>query len=352
VVGIEGSETISSKFMVNAFVLSLLLIVSSDIIISFSSKIAKTEVLEDSVSELIEFMFVNFTWSLGVDLFTGGFNPFPFFFSDDVVLGFSELLKSYLDLFVREGSIVVGIEGSETIISKFMVNALMHVVFISHFLSVLSSFSSVLSSDFSITLSSHFAEIEVLEDSVSEMVKFFLVNFTWGLGVDLFAGGFNPFPLFLSDGVFHLFSEFLKSYLDLFVGEGSIVVGIEGSETISSKFMVNTLILSVFTSSMFSFLLTLDMFAEIEVFEDGVSELPEFMFVNFTWGLGVDLFAGGFNPFPFFLSDGVVHLFREFLKSYLDLFVGEGSVVVGIEVCETISSHSVADASFIFISGL
>jgi len=337
VVGIEVSETISSHIVVNTFVLSLLLIVFSDISITFSSKMAETEVLEDSVSELIEFFLVNFTFVMGVDLITGGLNPFPFGFSDDVVLGFSELLKSYLDLFVGEGSIVVAIEVSETIISKLMVNALISVLF------------SVVFSEISITFSSKMAEIEVLEDSVSEFVEFFLVNFTWGLGVDLFAGGLNPFPLFLGDDVVLGFSELLKSYLDLFVGEGSVVVGIEGSETISSHFVVNALILSV-TSSMFSFLLTLDHFAEIEVFEDGVSKLPEFFLVNFTWGLGVDLFASGFNPCPFGFSDGVVHGTSEFLKSYLDLFVGEGSIVVGIEGSETIFSNIVADASF--LSGL
>ena len=252
---------------------------------------------------------------------------------------------------------MVGIEGSEAISSKFMVNALMQVVFMSHFLSVLSvfisSFSSVLFSDISITFSSESAETEVLEDSVSEFVEFFLVNFTWGLGVDLFAGGLNPFPLFLSDGVVHGTSEFLKSFLDLFVGEGSVVVGIEGSETISSKFVVNAFVLSLLLIVSSDIIISFSSkMAEIEVMEDSVSELPEFMFVNFTWGLGVDLFTGGFNPFPFFLRDGVVHVFSEFLKSYLDLFVGEGSVVVGIEVCETISSHFVADASFMFISGL
>jgi len=77
----------------------------------------------------------------------------------------------------------------------------------------------VLSSFFSITFSSEFAETEVTEDSISEFVEFLLVNFTWGLGIDLFASGLNPFPFFLSDGVVHIFSEFLKSYLDLFVGE-------------------------------------------------------------------------------------------------------------------------------------
>ena len=131
------------------------------------------------------------------------------------------------------------------------------------------------------------------------------------------------------------------------------MVGIEGFETFSSKFVVNAFFLSVLSSFMSDSSITFSSdFAEIEVMEDGISELPEFMFVNFTWSLGVDLFAGGLNPFPFFLSDDMVLLFSHCLNSYFDLFDGEGSVVVGIEVCETISSHFVADASFMFISGL
>ena len=95
--------------------------------ITFSSEMAETEVMEDGISELPEFMFVNFTWSLGVDLFAGGLNPFPFFLSDDVVLLFSHCLKSYFDLFDGEGSVVVGIEGFETSSSHFVVNALLFI---------------------------------------------------------------------------------------------------------------------------------------------------------------------------------------------------------------------------------
>ena len=270
---------------------------------------------EDSISEFVEFLLVNFTWGLGVDLFAGGLNPFPFFLSDGVVHFFGKFLKSYLDLFVGEGSVVVGIEVSETFSSHIVVNAFVLTLLLIVFF------------DISITFSSKMAETEVLEDSVSELIEFFLVNFTFVMGVDLITGGLNPFPLFLGDDVVLGFSELLKSYLDLFVGEGSIVVGIEGSETISSKFVVNALILSSFSS--FSSVLSSDIsiifsskITETEVLEDSVSEFVEFFLVNFTWGLGVDLFAGGFNPCPFGFSDGVVHGTSEFLKSYLDLFVG------------------------------
>jgi hypothetical protein len=95
---------------------------------------------------------------------------------------------------------------------------------------------------------SNFAEIEVLEDGVGELVEFFLVNFTWVLGVNLLSGGFNPFPLISGDGVVEGFSEFLKSDFDLIVGKGSTVVGIESLESFSGESFGDTSFTSFFDS--------------------------------------------------------------------------------------------------------
>jgi len=51
----------------------------------FSSEVAEVEVLEEGVGEFVEFFLVNFTWGLGVNLFSGFFDPFPFVSGDDVV---------------------------------------------------------------------------------------------------------------------------------------------------------------------------------------------------------------------------------------------------------------------------
>ena len=193
--------------------------------------------------------------------------------------------------------------------------------------------------------SSEVAEIEVSEDGVGESEEFFLVNFTWGLFVNSFAGLLNPFPFFFSDDVVLGFSELLKSCLDLIVGEGSVAVGIEGFETFCSLFPVNA-----FFSSMSSFFLHFSSDgAEIEVSEEGVGECVEFFVVNFTWGLGVDLFTGLLNPFPFGVSDFVVKGFSELLNSNFDFIVGEGSAIVGIEGFETFVSKSFGDAFFLFV---
>ena len=74
------------------------------------SEMAEIEVSGNGVDESVEFFLVNFTWGLGVNSFTGLLNPSPFYISDDVVLGFSELLKSSFDLIVVEGLVVVGIK--------------------------------------------------------------------------------------------------------------------------------------------------------------------------------------------------------------------------------------------------
>jgi len=85
--------------------------------------------------------------------------------------------------------------------------------------------------------------------------------------------------------------------------------------------------------------------AEIEVSEDGVGESVEFFLVNLSWVLLVDLSSGGFDPGPLVSSEGVVKGSSEFLKSSLDFLVGEGSVVVGIEVLESSFGHVFGDAS-------
>jgi len=108
---------------------------------------------------------------------------------------------------------MVGIEGFETFFSEFMVNAF--------FLYVLSFSGKV-------------AEAEMSEDGVGEFVEFFVVNFTWSLGVNLLSGLLDPFPLFLGDSVMLGFGKLLKSNLDFIVGKGSRVVGIEGFETFIS----------------------------------------------------------------------------------------------------------------------
>jgi len=194
---------------------------------------------------------------------------------------------------------------------------------------------------------SEVAEIEVSEDGVGESEEFFLVNFTWGLFVNSFAGLLNPFPFGISDDVVLGFSELLKSSFDLTVGEGSVVVSIEGFETFFSLFLVNAL-----SSSFSSFLLHFSSDgAEIEVSEEGVGELVEFFSVNFTWGLGVDLFTGLLNPFPFGISDFVVKGFSELLNSNFDFIVGEEFAIVSIEGFETFVSKSFGDAD-IFLLGV
>ena len=145
---------------------------------------AEVEVSEDGVGESEEFFLVNFTWSLGVNSGSGFLDPFPFISGDDVVLGFSKLLKSSFDLIVGEGSIVVGVKSFETFSGLFLVDA-----FSINF--VLRSFS----------FSGEVAEAEVLEEGVGEFVEFFLVNFTWGLGVNLCSGFFDPFPFVSGDDV-------------------------------------------------------------------------------------------------------------------------------------------------------
>ena len=138
---------------------------------------------EDGVGKSEEFFLVNFTWSLGVNSLSGFLDPGPFSIGDDVVLGFSKLLKSSFNLIVGEGSVVVSVKHFETFSGLFPVDA----------------FSSL--SAFFFSFSGEMAEVEVLEEGVGECVEFFLVNFTWGLGVNLFSGFLDPFPFVSGDDV-------------------------------------------------------------------------------------------------------------------------------------------------------
>lgn len=99
-VRIELFESLSSKFVGDATVAGIFIIISSLVISLFSGEVADFKVSEDSVSELIEFFLINFTWGGGIDFGTGLFGPFPVSISDGVVLGCGEILKSNLDLIV------------------------------------------------------------------------------------------------------------------------------------------------------------------------------------------------------------------------------------------------------------
>jgi hypothetical protein len=282
-------------------------------------KFAESEVLEDGIGELPEFGVVNLSWGLGVDSFSGFLNPGPLFSSDGVVLRFSEFLKSSLDLIIGEGSIMVGIEMFEGLLGELFGDT----SFSSS--SLITMFSLVLSSLFL----SNFAESEVFEEGIGEMEEFFVVNFTWGLGVDLGSFSLNPFPLISSDGVVHGFSEVLNSNFDLIIGESLVVIGIEMFESSLGLSPGDALCSCLFSSGF------LGIMAESEMFEEGIGESVEFFLVNFTWGGRVDLGSFSLNPFPLISSDGVVKRFSEFLKSNLDLIIGEGSIMVGIKLLET-----------------
>ena len=171
---------------------------------------------EDGVGESIEFFFVNFTWSLGVNFRSGGFDPCPLVSGDGVMEGCGELFKSSSDFIVGEGSVMVGVELFEAFLSLLFINACFFDMFLVLFF---------------LRFFGKFAEVEMLEEGVGEFVEFFFVNFTWSLGVNLLSGGFDPFPLFIGDFVIEGFGEVFNSNLDFLVGKGSRIVGIEGFET-------------------------------------------------------------------------------------------------------------------------
>jgi len=122
-------------------------------------------------------------------------------------------------------------------------------------------------------------ETEFIEDSVGELIEFFLVNFTWSLMVNSLSSFLDPFPFFIGDGVVLGFSKFLKSNLDFIVGEGTTLVSVKSLIFFSSQILANAI-------SFFSGEVT-----ETEVSEDSIGESVEFFFVNFTWGLGVNSFS-------------------------------------------------------------
>ena len=189
------------------------------------------------------------------------------------------------------------------------------------------------------------AEIKMSEDSVGESVEFSLVNFTWSCGVNSLSSGLDPSPLIGGEGVILGSSELFNSVFDFSIGEGSVMVGIESRETLSSLFLFNA---NLSWTSLIS-LSFLSKSAEIEMFEDSVGECVEFSLVNFTWSCGVNFLSGSLDPSPFFFRDGVMEGFSDLLNTNLDFIVGERSVMVGIESRETLSSEASGDTTGIFI---
>jgi hypothetical protein len=84
--------------------------------------------------------------------------------------------------------------------------------------------------------------------------------------------------------------------------------------------------------------------ADLEVVGDGVGESVEFSLVNNSWGSGVNSLSGGFNPSPVGWGWCIVVVFSELLKTNFDLIVGEGTIVVGIDVGESFISLGVGKA--------
>jgi len=159
----------------------------------------------------------------------------------------------------------------------------------------------------------------VLKDCVGKKIELMLINFTWGLGVDLCTSGLNPIPIGFGDSIVLRFSKLLKSYLDLIVGKGSIFVGIKFLESLSSHIVSK----ASFSWRFLSFFLSLffGKMADSEVFKEGVGEKIELMLINFTWSLGVDLCTSGLSPIPIGFGDCIVLRCSKVLDSYLDLIV-------------------------------
>jgi hypothetical protein len=61
---------------------------------------ADIEVFSDSVGESVEFHRVDFSWVLCVDFASSFLNPFPFTFSDGVVMLFGNVFESNLDFII------------------------------------------------------------------------------------------------------------------------------------------------------------------------------------------------------------------------------------------------------------
>ena len=99
-VGIKSLETFSSEFLIDTSFLDFSK--SRFVLFSFGllSKMAEIEMSENSVGKSIEFFLINLSWGLRVNSLSCLLDPSPLFFSDGVVLGFGELLKSSLDFFV------------------------------------------------------------------------------------------------------------------------------------------------------------------------------------------------------------------------------------------------------------
>jgi len=158
----------------------------------------------DGIGEFAEFLNVKTTITFGAvvcfELFS---EPLIFFFGKGVSSGCSEISKSFFNFFSGSFTVVIGINMVE---NSFNLIGWDIAVFI-FMIAVTTLISSI----------NKMAEIEVLEDSVEELIELFLIDFTWGLGVDLCSGFLDPFPLFSSDGVILLFSKVLNSDLDFIV---------------------------------------------------------------------------------------------------------------------------------------
>jgi hypothetical protein len=91
--------------------------------------------------------------------------------------------------------------------------------------------------------------------------------------------------------------------------------------------------------------------ADVEVVGDGVGESVEFSLVNNSWGSGVNSLSSGLNPSPVGSGWCIVVVFSELFKTNFDLFVGEGTIVVGIDVLESFISLGLGKAVCLSESG-
>lgn len=66
-----------------------LTIITIIVVLSLFSKVADLEMLEDGIGKFIEFLVINLSWGLGVNLSSSFLNPFPLISGESVVLGFS-----------------------------------------------------------------------------------------------------------------------------------------------------------------------------------------------------------------------------------------------------------------------
>ena len=186
------------------------------------------------------------------------------------------------------------------------------------------------------------AHLEVVGNLVSEVVEGLLIESFFG-GLVFSIVSFNPVHFIFWEFMSFRFGISLNSFLDFNLWSKSVVVGVNILEGFGgfSSWKIAVVV------SVILMVISIDEMAESEVLEDGVGEEEELVFVNFTWGLGVDLCTGLLNPFPLSVGDCMVLGFSKLLKSYLDFIVGKGSVVVGIKFLESLSGHFVINTAFL-----